>query len=153
MATSREILKRWFETGCTPTESQFAQLIDAFYHKDEDKIELPDMPIAEIVHALDESAVQNINTSKGTNAVCNVALAGDTSFKLAGLSGHCCGCIDIKEQAEERAITILAESAEASEIAVKVIDGNAIATNGSRATSISWAFNGLWLSVNFSYYV
>lgn len=36
MATSREILKYYFRKYALPTEQQFAELIDAFVHKDED---------------------------------------------------------------------------------------------------------------------
>jgi len=35
MTTTREILKTYFETGKYPTEAQFAELIDAFRHVDE----------------------------------------------------------------------------------------------------------------------
>lgn len=35
MATSRTNLKTYFETGDTPTEAQFAELIDAYRHVDE----------------------------------------------------------------------------------------------------------------------
>jgi hypothetical protein len=35
-ATSREILKSWFETLDTPTQAQFASLIDSFHHIEED---------------------------------------------------------------------------------------------------------------------
>ena len=36
MVTDRATLKSYFETGEVPTEQQFAQLIDAFMHRDED---------------------------------------------------------------------------------------------------------------------
>jgi hypothetical protein len=38
-ATSREILKSWFETGQKPTEEQFAALIDSFRHLDDESTE------------------------------------------------------------------------------------------------------------------
>lgn len=38
MATPREILKYYFRKHALPTEKQFAELIDAFVHKDEDTI-------------------------------------------------------------------------------------------------------------------
>lgn len=33
MATDIVTLKEYFETGDTPTQEQFAELIDAFFHK------------------------------------------------------------------------------------------------------------------------
>ncbi|WP_442265867.1 hypothetical protein ACSIGC_16455 [Tenacibaculum sp. ZS6-P6] len=38
MKTSLDILKSWFQTGDTPTENQFENLIDSFHHKDDGNI-------------------------------------------------------------------------------------------------------------------
>lgn len=38
MATTKTALKQYFKKYATPTEAQFAELIDAFVHKDEDSI-------------------------------------------------------------------------------------------------------------------
>lgn len=38
MKTSLDILKSWFQTGDKPTENQFKNLIDSFYHKDDGTI-------------------------------------------------------------------------------------------------------------------
>ncbi|SNR16544.1 hypothetical protein [Tenacibaculum jejuense] len=38
MKTSIDILKTWFQTGDKPTENQFENLIDSFYHKDDGNI-------------------------------------------------------------------------------------------------------------------
>ena len=38
MAATRTVLKQYFKKYATPTEEQFAALIDAFVHKDEDSL-------------------------------------------------------------------------------------------------------------------
>lgn len=38
--TARNTLKQWFETGKKPTQSQFANLIDSFFHKSDDTMSI-----------------------------------------------------------------------------------------------------------------
>lgn len=42
MASNRNILKSFFETGKRPNEAQFAEQIDSFIHKEEDKASISD---------------------------------------------------------------------------------------------------------------
>lgn len=49
--TSIAVLKSWFETGDTPTEAQFAELIDSLYHKSEN---IPINKVQDLVSELNE---------------------------------------------------------------------------------------------------
>ena len=61
MATTRATLKNYFRQYATPTEAQFAELIDAFVHKDEDS--LTQSKIDGLVQALGEKVTTNeVNT-------------------------------------------------------------------------------------------
>ncbi|MBR4441511.1 MAG: hypothetical protein IKS00_08190 [Bacteroidales bacterium] len=61
MATTRKTLKQYFRQYATPTEAQFAALIDSFVHKDEDS--LPQSKIDGLVQALREKVTTNeVNT-------------------------------------------------------------------------------------------
>jgi hypothetical protein len=53
MATDKNTLKSWFETGDIPTQEQFWALIDSFFHKEES---IPITSIAQIENILNGKA-------------------------------------------------------------------------------------------------
>ena len=41
-------LKAWFKRGSYPTEAQFADWIDSFFHKEEDKVPISSMQVMQL---------------------------------------------------------------------------------------------------------
>lgn len=56
--TSRNILKQYFETGKKPTQAQFANLIDSFFHKSEDTVTIANVSGLAAVLATKASTTQ-----------------------------------------------------------------------------------------------
>jgi hypothetical protein len=77
MKRSRNELKGYFESGDKPTQTQFADLIDSFFHEEDGKI----------VTSIDESDPENkiINFSDGTNIT--LSSAGNGDIDVAAVSG------------------------------------------------------------------
>ena len=77
MATTRQTLKQYFRQYATPTQAQFAELIDAFVHKDEDS--LTQSKIDGLVAALEgKASTSQVNTmvaSKVTEIVTDPQFA------------------------------------------------------------------------------
>lgn len=70
---SISILKSWFQTGDKPTESQFADLIDSFVHKD-DTIEISS------VNGLDD-ALSGFASQESVDALTPIVISGNTTGK------------------------------------------------------------------------
>jgi hypothetical protein len=82
--TARNILKQYFETGKKPTQAQFANLIDTFFHKSEDTVTIANVSnlaavlaskastsqIATILNAL--GALEDLQTSEKTSIVAAI---------------------------------------------------------------------------------
>ncbi len=88
MATGRDVLKSWFETGKKPTQLQFAALIEAFYHKDEDTLPAAYTDeMADVRVAVGIIGKENAGVASGliTAIKDGVAAGGDTLQKLYNL--------------------------------------------------------------------
>jgi hypothetical protein len=57
---SRDEIKQWFQTGDTPTEAQFANLLDSLVHKNDTTVDLGSINTA---IAILTTLIQTINTS------------------------------------------------------------------------------------------
>ena len=83
MATSKAILKSWFETGDKPTAEQFAALIDSFIHSSEDSINVAMVQGLSQVLANKASATQLNAVQTAMGALADLQTTDKTSLVAA----------------------------------------------------------------------
>ena len=101
----RSVLKNWFRKGLTPTQAQFADAFDSFFHKNEDliplnniegltaalenkKTELQDYLNTELTHAIEElDSRVNDNSDETVSEITFDNEGGDLWMELTMLSG------------------------------------------------------------------
>ena len=90
MATPKETLKQYFKKYATPTESQFAELIEAFVHKNDDTV--TQNKIEGLTEALDQKADINsigksVNDAIDAYMVENPLAAEEHTHAIADVTG------------------------------------------------------------------